>query len=195
MKLPSKPKRIADMGDFCRDVINWMRANEIHNVAGGLIKKSPNGVTIEVQPRAKQRPGLQLPFTVSKALDGETVSLSVLGGAWQEGATGEWEIVPPTPAEEGVYAYFVIEQDEDRAITGCSISIQAEALEPIVIDEYSDASTSNVLLAELDEEGELVQRRHGNFTLGIWQIDGDVVRWPETVVGTIPTPPEEETPP
>ncbi len=187
------------MGDFCRDVISWMRANEIHNVFGGLVKKSPNGVTIEIQPRAKQRPGVQLPFSVSKSEEGETVSMAVLGGAWQEGAVGEWQIVEPTPAEEGVFAYLVIEQDEDRAITSVSISIEAEALDAVVIvpaeDPDPETATSNVLLAELDDDGELVQRRHGNFTLGLWQIDGDVVRWPETVIGTIPTPPEEETPP
>jgi hypothetical protein len=53
MKLPAKPKRLADLGDFCRDTIAWMRANQIGNVAGGKLKRTANGTTIEVSPVPK----------------------------------------------------------------------------------------------------------------------------------------------
>ena len=41
------------MADFCRDTIAWMRANQIGNVAGGKLKRTANGTTIEVSPVPK----------------------------------------------------------------------------------------------------------------------------------------------
>jgi hypothetical protein len=142
---------------------------------------------------------IKLPFTVRQSMDGETEQLSVSGGGWQEGATGTWESIGPTEAASGNKAYLVIEQDENRDIVedGVSIVITSTELDPVVIvpaeDPDPETATSNVLLAEV-VEGKLIQRRHGNFTLGLWQIDGDVARWPETLVGTIPPPPPEPEP-
>jgi len=59
MKLPTKPKRLRDMADFCRDSIAWMRANQIGNVAGGKLKRTANGTTIEVSPVPKIARGPQ----------------------------------------------------------------------------------------------------------------------------------------
>jgi hypothetical protein len=151
------------------------------------------------QNKTRPASSIKLPFAVSQSMDGETVQLSVSGGGWQEGATGEWVSIGPTEATEGDKAYLVIKQDENRAIVedGVSIVITDTELDPVVIvpaeDPDPETATSNVLLAEV-VEGKLIQRRHGNFTLGLWQIDGDVARWPETLVGTIPPPPPEPEP-
>lgn len=112
-------------------------------------------------------------------------SISLLGGAYQVGATGAWVTVPATAASAGSFAYLVIVQDYTRAVTSVYISVEASPLAAVVIAGDPEVATSNVLLAEV-VGGEIIQRRHGNFTLGLWQIDGDVARWTETLVGGIP---------
>jgi hypothetical protein len=70
MKLPTKPKKLTDLGDFCRDAIAWMRANQIGNVAGGKLKRTANGTTIEVSPVPKiARGGSVRPLTVIPGSD------------------------------------------------------------------------------------------------------------------------------
>jgi hypothetical protein len=168
--------------------------------AQGLPQKF-NETMVQIERLLKQESSAPpLPFHVTKVMDGEILKLAVAGGAWQEGATGPWQTMAPTEAAAGNKAYLVIEQDENRDIVedGVSIVVTSDVLDPIVIvpaaDPDPETATSNVLLAEFPiEVEELVQRRHGNFTLGLWQIDGDVARWPETLVGTIP-PPEPEVP-
>jgi hypothetical protein len=157
-----------------------------------LARPSPGGTTFALTRRGGgSRGGKPLPFTVSKSIVSEVVNLSVLGGAYQIGDAGAWVTIPPTAATAGSYAYLVIEQDAARAVAsdGVSISIEATALDPVVVS--GGTTTSNVLIAEMitvDGVDELAQRRHGNFTIGIAQIDGDAVRWPVTLAGTIPTP-------
>lgn len=132
---------------------------------------------------------VQLPLTVSEETISSARNLSALGGAYQEGSAGAWVVIPPTAAAPGDFAYLVISQNAARAITAVDVSIEAAALDPVTV---SGATTySNVPLAEIetvDSVDKLIQRRHGNFTIGLHQIDGDVVRWPDTLVGTIPTP-------
>lgn len=119
---------------------------------------------------------------------GEIPYISLAGGAYQVGATGEWVAIPETEFTAGSFAYLLIEQDSGAAVTGVSIVIQSSAVsETLVLDSASPyhVTAAYVLLAEV-VSGVIVQRRHGNFTLGLWQIDGSVTRWPDAVVGSLP---------
>lgn len=193
MKMPSMPQKGEPVEPTVRRIIECLKSLRITSVVGGQVRQSSGGTTIVVNPSppAKLAEKIDIPFDVSSSIgESEENLLSVLGGAWQEGATGAWTTIGATAATAGEFAYLVIEQDSDRAITSVSISIEATALDPVVVSGGGTA-TSNVLLAEMltvGDETKVVQRRHGNFTIGLWQIDGDVVRWPETLVGTIPTP-------
>lgn len=154
-------------------------------------RSGPGGTTSHLARRGGSSVARRLPCNVSKSIVSEVVNLSLLGGAYQIGDAGEWVTIPPTAAAAGSFAYLVIEQDAERVVAGggVTISIESSALDPVVVS--GGTTTSNVLLAEMitvDGVDELVQRRHGNFTIGIAQIDGDAVRWPVTLVGTIPTP-------
>ena len=125
-----------------------------------------------------------LPFHVSVAQTTPSVQLSVKGGGYQVGAEGAWVPLEATAASTGSYAYFVIVQDGARAVTSVTVTISATVLADVVIS--GSTATSNVLIGRY-ADGELFQPRHGNFTLNLWQIDGDVVRWTETLAGSIPT--------
>lgn len=53
MKIPDDPQTGKAVKDFAKEVVKWMKANEIRNVFGGKLKKSPNGVSIEI-PKSKR---------------------------------------------------------------------------------------------------------------------------------------------
>jgi len=139
--------------------------------------------------------GSALPFTASLTITGEgeteETKLSLLGGYYQVGATGEWVEIPATAPTTGTLAYLVFiqtptgELDED----GAEILITDTPLDPYTaIEEEETSFAVAVPIAEVSGE-RVIQRRHGNFTLGLWQIDGDAIRWPETVAGSIPPTP------
>jgi hypothetical protein len=48
MKFPSMPRKGYPVEDTVRDILNWLRAAKIINVAGGRVKETPNGTTIEI---------------------------------------------------------------------------------------------------------------------------------------------------
>jgi len=126
-----------------------------------------------------------LPFSVSSA-NGQ---LTVTGGFYQFGATGEWIEIAAPFSETGSHVYAVIDMDED--LEGeMQLEIRSSAYdETLVVSESSpyNVTQARVLIALADSNGVVTQYRHGNFTLGIWQIDGNVTRWPETTAGT-PSP-------
>jgi hypothetical protein len=180
----------------------WMSSEErTSNQHGASASASAGGDTVtgyehpstEIGAGGGSAGAFALPFHASyNAASGK---ISVLGGAYQVGDDGAWVVLPPTAATTGSFVYLVITQDAARAVTAVSISIVAEALDRIVVS--GSGVTSNVPLAELvtvSSVTSLIQRRHGNFTLGLHQIDGDVVRWTDTLVGTIPTPPPPPDP-
>lgn len=47
--IPKRRKRGESLLDFSDDAISWMRANQLVNVIGGKVKRSPNGVTLDVR--------------------------------------------------------------------------------------------------------------------------------------------------
>lgn len=57
MKLPKNPTIKSPIIQWAADAVAWMRANTIHNVIGGKLKRTPNGITIDVTPenRTNQR--------------------------------------------------------------------------------------------------------------------------------------------
>jgi hypothetical protein len=131
----------------------------------------------------------ELPFTAK--YDAASGLMSLLGGYYQVGATGAWVEIPATAPTTGTLAYLVFiqtptgELDED----GAEILITDTPLDPYTaIEEEETSFAVAVPIAEVSGE-RVIQRRHGNFTLGLWQIDGDVIRWPETVAGSIPPTP------
>ena len=138
---------------------------------------------IELPQKAPR--SISLPFNTTAIFVDPDFLLYVLGGAWQEGDTGAWTVLAATGPTAGTLVYLIVEQDVDRAITDVSVSITDTTLDPVVIGGSPEVATSNILIAEI-EDGQLIQRRHGNFTLSLHQIDGDVVRWADTLVGSIP---------
>lgn len=187
---PRKPHKGLAVLDWALPL--WYFVRGIRPLAGPgiMLKETSAGTLISARPvRGVASPAL-LPLHASKSMDGETVMLSLLGGAYQEGLSGAWVTIPPTAPTAGTFAHLVVEQDEARAITSVAVTIGSTALDPIVVSGGGTA-TSNIPLAAVvavGETTELRQYRHGNFTLGIWHHDGEVARWPDTLVGTIPTP-------
>jgi hypothetical protein len=193
LSLDFGPKPYLSAGDFLdlQRILNtrpvtWFSTEErTSNTLGSSATGSSKGDNVGPfdVPDTITPPGgsLALPLTVSITEEDPAIKLEVSAGAYQVGATGAWVRIPPTAATVGTRVYFVVEQDEDRAVTSAEIVIGTDVLDPVVITG-SDA-TSNILIYDG------TQRRHGNFTLGIWQLDGDVVRWSETIVGEIPDPP------
>lgn len=53
MKLPKTPTAGASIMKWAVDAVVWMRANTIHNVIGGKLKRTPNGITIDLTPQNK----------------------------------------------------------------------------------------------------------------------------------------------
>lgn len=173
----------------------WMRRLKETALQGGkgsaignhLIIPKPN-IRREFRPIELPRKAsnkISLPFNVTASFVDPDYLLYVLGGAWQEGDTGAWEVIAATGPTAGTLVYLVVEQDVNRDITDVSVSITSTALDPVVIGGTPEVATSNILIAEV-EDGQLIQRRHGNFSLSLHQIDGDVVRWADTLVGSIP---------
>lgn len=161
-------------------------------IASGVVQQAPEAWGNAVQQALGV--GVSLPLTASVSVVEEVVNLSLLGGAYQVGADGAWVTIPPTVAMAGTKAYLVISQKADRSLADTNpvtVLVTTSTLDAVVVTPAADpdpeTAVSNVLLAEV-VDGVLIQRRHGNFTLGLWQIDGDFVRWPATVAGTIPTP-------
>lgn len=126
-----------------------------------------------------------LPFSVSITADGQT---AVKGGYYQVGATGAWVAVDPPETAIGNYVYAIIDMTGDDLDATLQIEIRnAEYDEAVVLSETAPypATRARVLLASISGL-EVTQYRHGNFTLGLFQIDGSVTRWPETTAGTPP---------
>jgi len=126
---------------------------------------------------------IRLPFQAG--YNSETGQLSAAGGWWMQAPFEEWFYVPPA-ASTGSFAYLVIDQNDATVVTDVSIEIRSAAYEEILDidpDPPGRVLQSRVLLAEVIS-GILYQRRHGNFSIGLWQIHGDIARWPETVVGS-----------
>jgi len=46
MKLPRYPQSLKELPQFCREVIDYLRASHINNIVNGTIKESPSGSTI-----------------------------------------------------------------------------------------------------------------------------------------------------
>jgi hypothetical protein len=193
---PLNPRTWNDLVDYVEALEKRVNTFTPQSSSDIAVKYTSNGFTSHLKRRGGAGgTGIKLPFHASRIEDGEDSTISVLGGAYQEGAAGAWVVVPPTAATVGNFAYLVIAQDSARAITSVTVSIEAAALTPVVVS--GSGTTSNVPLAEMvtvGDETKLIQRRHGNFTIGLHQIDGDVVRWPDTLVGTIPTPPPPPDP-
>jgi hypothetical protein len=135
--------------------------------------------------------GTPLPFSAS--YNEQSGEMTVSGGYWQEGATGEWQPVSPTTAF-GTYVYLNITQEEDGTVVNAVLNVTSEAeadvldLQPGADPDVLYPQHAYVLLAQWSGST-LIQRRHGNFTLGLWQIDGVVTRWPETLAGSPYVPP------
>lgn len=219
MSLDFGPLPYLSSGDFLelqrlfrRRPATWMsQAERTSNELGAEAKPGSKGDTVSGydQPQTVTPPGgggsVDLPLAATLAATDPSNEISVLGGAYQVGAAGDWVVIPPTAAAVGDYAYLVVEQDENRDVTSVSVIISPTVLVPVVIDEAvppdPETATSNILLGEVVSVGEgeeavaeMLQRRHGNITLSLWQIGGDVVRWAETVVGEIPEPEPEPEP-
>lgn len=171
--------------------VKWFSVEErTSNTLGAPASGSSNGDNVGPfdVPDTITPPGgsVILPLTVSITEEDPDIKLEVSAGAYQVGATGEWVYIPATAATVGTHVHFAIEQDVARAVTSAEIVIGTDVLDPVVV--VGAVTTSNILIYDG------TQRRHGNFTLGLWQLDGDVVRWPETIVGETPDPPPPPPP-
>lgn len=124
-----------------------------------------------------------LPFSVSVTAAG---LVSVRPGFYQIGATGEWIDVDPPSDQDGSHVYAIIDMTGDDLDATLTIEIRGSAYdESVVLSETAPypATQARVLLATITN-GVVTQYKHGNFTLGLWQVDGSVTRWPETTAGT-----------
>jgi hypothetical protein len=171
----------------------WSKQSDSVRVSGGDVTANGNNVVVGKVKKDKEpvrlfQPSQKViyPYQVS-IKDNDPLTLKVLRGRWQQGAAGDWF---DTEDEEGLggFAYLSITQDADRNVTDVTVTISTTA-QPYV--EYISASVikSHVPLAEVVVEAgknKVKQYRYGNFTLGLWQIDGEVMRWTETLIGTLP---------
>lgn len=123
---------------------------------------------------------ITLPFGAS--YNAETGEMTISGGWYQDGVSGTWtELASITSA--GSFAYLCIQQDESNAIVEVKIETSSTAKDATNLDTGGEwVEWSNVLLAEV-VDGVTRQRRHGNFTITTWVINGYPARWTETVIG------------
>lgn len=121
--------------------------------------------------------------------------ISILGGTYQTGVDGAFVDVDPLEATTGTHAYLCVKQNSDGDVLDANtiLEVVSEAKDPTNLDAGNDFTEwSNILLGEVIGTGDSAyfsQRRHGNFTLTLWDINGYVARWPETVIGSIPPVP------
>jgi hypothetical protein len=137
-----------------------------------------------------------LPATVTG--DPAGGKMRVAASAWQDGVDGAWTRLDEMPLSSGGgFVYLCIEQDSDTHITAVSYSVQGSSQDSVeMAGESPDyVKKSWVPLSEIlpapNGAPRVVQRRHGNFTIGTWAINGYAARWPETTAGYLP--PEEPT--
>lgn len=126
--------------------------------------------------------------------DAEAGTIAVRGAYWQDGATGPWNILEDSPAMPGTEVYLVIEQSPTLVSGPVAIQVRSDTPDPLL--ELNPSAPYNVTKAHVlifsAADGTPRQYLTGNITLGIWQIDGSVSRWPEMRQGEpppVPTPP------
>ena len=157
---------------------------------GRPIEDRSIGAPAVLTERPPQQPAIMpvLPFTVTIAETTPSVKLAVTKGYYENFPMNTWTEIAATAATAGNKAYLVLEQDSNRAITSATVLVTTDDLDAVVIDGSN--ATSNVLLAEATTAGSppvstIRQHRNGNLTIGLWQINGSIVRWPETVGGAV----------
>lgn len=146
-----------------------------------------HSVLPDVKRRYNEATTFDLPFQCSWNKSAGTIS--ILGGTYQVGPSTINDVAP-TEATAGDMAYLCIQQDADNAVVAVTPVVTSVSKDPTNLDIGGTfVEWSNVLLAEVVGTGDdayLAQRRHGNFILTQWGIDGFVARWAETLVGSIP---------
>jgi hypothetical protein len=156
---------------------------------------APPRVEMQMEKVADEKPAPPLPpLPFAAAWNGLENSMSVAGGYWQEGADGNWTAIPATAANTGTHVYLILKQNVDGSLKGGAdapaIVVGSELTPALLLDEDEPYHVieARVPIAKVIG-GFLHQVRHGNFTLGLWQIGGSITRWPDTVVGSLPPPP------
>lgn len=168
-----------------RPVVWWSKEERSSNTLGAEDSAGSRGDTVGGfdAPQTLTPPGggtVTRPFEAS-AGDGE---ISLLGGFYRVGAGGEWVEIEDVEPTSGRFAYLKITQDESREVTEVVIEVSESTQNAVTIMGDPEQVVSRELLAEVVGD-DLIQRRWGNFTLSLIQLDGDVVRWPEAAGGGV----------
>lgn len=172
----------------------WSKDSKNVKVSGGDATANGNNVVVgkvkkEKEPVRLFLPGQKVlyPYQVSIKTLTPTLTINILRGRWQAGAAGTWNNSASVTGTGG-FAYLKVTQDASRNVTEV-VSLVSATSKPYVEVVSPSVIISYIPLAEIVTEGDVLkvkQLRYGNFTLGLWQIDGDVIRWTETVGGNLP---------
>jgi hypothetical protein len=187
---PPIPYEGGSLLEWAKSIWKYIRAIRPIAGAGLTSRETSNGTIFSVLGATGRSTIAEHPLAASfTPADGETsATIALTAGTYQIGVTGEYVPLPATAAQDGSYAYAVINNAEKTV----EIVVSKESKPDV--EWYDEANNppalySNVLLAEIVEtEGEpaLVQRQHGNLLIVLCAVDGKPALWAFTVDGSVP---------
>jgi len=95
MNMPTPPKTGDKVINFANAVIHWMRSNQLVSVTGGRLKRTPNGIILDITPPP---PGLVVNepgpcmFGETFIIEGETTFVQFITGGAIICGTNTWQM-------------------------------------------------------------------------------------------------------